>query len=951
MSDPLVDYLRKCCLKVRGERSGCGFYIAPQLLVTCAHVVGRDLKIGDQVQLQRWEQEETNNLIGEIVGISPEDDIALLQTKIANSAYAPLSSEARTNDNLAALGFIKKEDREEFDQLTALYEGETLFLTSSGRRGIESKFKSGQVEPGYSGGPLLNLSTGYVMGVVVATRDKLSDLGGWAIEVSVINSLLQKSGQQLLQMSLQWQEAKAQQKPSKRIQNTILPRSGAVNFIGREDKLSELHKHLEKEGKCSIASITGMAGVGKTELAIQYANNNESQYQGGQIWLDARQDLILEISNSCIKIFGVEPPKDLDPKEKASFFWSKFRGELPVLIIVDNLKDYREVTSYLPCNNSRFKLIIILSEQLGISVPKVTLDILIPEKSLELFKSLSKRDMSHEDEYIGKQICEWLGHLPLAIELVGRYLYRRNNESLRSLKERLEDEGIQANPISIVEQDMTNPIAVNKAFELIWEPFSKEEKEVAYTMSLFAQDPIPWELIPLSFPKSNKYKLEDIREDVLIHSYFLADRGNNTFQYHQLIRKFLNEIGLKNVDNPDSYKKAAANTLGIISKSIPESINKNLSLELAVKIPHIIEATKNLTSFIDEEYFIPLYTGLGRFFEEKGLYKQAEYYYSDCQRISENRFGKKSVYTAKAIFRISVVYYQQGQYEKSEKLLKDLLANANSINLDELLHADILNGLALLLKEKGNFKEAELQYKKSLKIREMKYGKRHPEVSDILNNLALLYDEGYEKSEEAESLFLEALDIRKEYYGESHIRVANVLNSLGTCYFYQEKYLLAKKRFKQALSIYRELYGSDEHRDIAVSINNLAQVYAKEEDYEKAKQALLNVREVQEKILGLEHKETMITINNLAAACEDSGDKEQAEILYKKVLRLREKVVGRNHIDYAISLNNLGKFYQLNQEASKAKPLYLEALEILEKKIGQEHSLYRQIKENFDALE
>jgi hypothetical protein len=204
--------LRQCCLRVLGQRPGCGFFIAPQLVVTCAHVVGRDLEQGTQVELQKWEHDTP--LTSKIAAIFPDDDIAFLQTDEPNSAYAPLSAEARSGHELTALGFPKQDQREAFDQFTAIYEGQTLFLDASGRRGVEIKFKSGQVEQGYSGGPLLNLTTGRVMGVVVATRDKRSDLGGWAIEVPVLENLLQRNGLTLPPIDSRWTDAEAQQKES-----------------------------------------------------------------------------------------------------------------------------------------------------------------------------------------------------------------------------------------------------------------------------------------------------------------------------------------------------------------------------------------------------------------------------------------------------------------------------------------------------------------------------------------------------------------------------------------------------------------------------------------------------------------------------------------------------------------------------------------------------------------
>jgi tetratricopeptide (TPR) repeat protein len=213
MGDPLVNYLRSCCLNVLGKSPGCGFFIAPRLVVTCSHVVGRDVEIGAGVKLEQWEQGTIKLLDGATVLANfPEDDIAFIQTVESNSTFAPLSHDVRTGHDLTALGFPDGGNRQVLDQFSAVYEGQTSSIDSQGRARDEVKFKSGQVQPGFSGGPLLNLKTCRVMGVVVATRDRLSDLGGWAIEVPAVERLLRECQQELPSLDSSWTDAEARQR-------------------------------------------------------------------------------------------------------------------------------------------------------------------------------------------------------------------------------------------------------------------------------------------------------------------------------------------------------------------------------------------------------------------------------------------------------------------------------------------------------------------------------------------------------------------------------------------------------------------------------------------------------------------------------------------------------------------------------------------------------------------
>ncbi|MGK7923736.1 MAG: hypothetical protein AB4290_00530, partial [Spirulina sp.] len=65
--------------------------------------------------------------------------------------------------------------------------------------------------------------------------------------------------------------------------------SGATNFVGRDADLARLHRGLQETQRIAITAVMGMGGIGKTELALQYAlHYRKVYYPGGVCWLPAR---------------------------------------------------------------------------------------------------------------------------------------------------------------------------------------------------------------------------------------------------------------------------------------------------------------------------------------------------------------------------------------------------------------------------------------------------------------------------------------------------------------------------------------------------------------------------------------------------------------------------------------------------------------------------------------
>jgi hypothetical protein len=344
---------------------------------------------------------------------------------------------------------------------------------------------------------------------------------------------------------------------SKEIPNNV-PRSGVAKFIGREPELEQLHGQLQQGNLVSISAVEGMGGVGKTELAIQYAHKYASLYTGGICWLFAREfNIATQVIGFAQSRLNLKIPEGLELADQVAFCWRNWR-EGETLLILDDVVHYgRDVEPYLPPKEStRFKVVMTTRLKFGPPIQSLSLDVLSPEQSLELLTVLIGEERVQEELEIAKTLCQWLEYLPLGIELVGRYLLKRTDVSLSTLLFRLQEkakkrQGIKHDALQRDEATATSTArrGAEAAFELSWDELEENSQHLGKLLSLFAPAPIPWYLAESVEQKycensdeSKEFDVEEFeqaRTKLLdLHLVQLSQQKEQIYRLHSLIREF-----------------------------------------------------------------------------------------------------------------------------------------------------------------------------------------------------------------------------------------------------------------------------------------------------------------------------------------------------------------------------------------------------------------------------
>jgi tetratricopeptide (TPR) repeat protein len=643
-----------------------------------------------------------------------------------------------------------------------------------------------------------------------------------------------------------------------------LPYSGVVEFVGRDEVMSQLHQMLQQSYRVAVSAIAGMGGVGKTELALQYALKYQRTYPAGICWLSARGvDVGTQIVQFGRSLLDLNLPEDVKLLEQVRFCWRHWQsGE--VLLVFDDVTDYAAIKPYLPPSTaSHFKVLITTRLRLGASVKQLELEVLDESAALELLESLVGGDRVQMERDCAQQLCAQLGYLPLGLELVGRYLVRKPDLLLATMLQRLQQKRLATRALCQTDADMTAQLGVAAAFELSWEILSESAQSLGYLLSLFAAAPIPWSLVEQCLANQDPESLEETRDSELRDLYLLQRTKPGIYSLHPLIHNFFQEK-LNQIQEADNFKNALVSAMVILSREIPEpsKFTQADNIKFEPYSAHLLEVAHHLYAYVADEEIVNYFEAIAGFYYAQGVYIQAEFICKRCLELTQTRFNERHIAVADSYNNLAELYRTHGYLEKAEPLyIKAIEITDKLVEYPDKL-ARSLNNIALLYGQQNRYSEAENSHKKALDIKINLYGEENRDIANTFNNLAELYRiQG--RIPEAQTLCLRALTIRKDLLGENHLLVGNSFNNLAL--IYQEQYLNEKAEdlLIKAINIAKNHLG-DNHYIVANRLTNLANVHCRQGRYSAAQDEYEQAVIICDSRLPPEHPTTIKCRKNLA---------------------------------------------------------------------------------------
>jgi tetratricopeptide (TPR) repeat protein len=253
-------------------------------------------------------------------------------------------------------------------------------------------------------------------------------------------------------------------------------------------------------------------------------------------------------------------------------------------------------------------------------------------------------------------------------------------------------------------------------------------------------------------------------------------------------------------------------------------------------------------------------------------------------------------------------------------------------------HPDTLasrNNLAGAYRAAGRAAEAIPLHQQTLADRLRVLGLDHPDTLQSRNNLAAAYQDAG-RAAEAIPLFEQTLAARERLLGPDHPSTLGSRNNLAAAYQDAGRAAEAIPLFEQTLAAFEQVLGPDHLRTLA-SRNNLAIAF---QDAGRAAEAIPLHEQIladRERVLGPDHPDTLTSRNNLAAAYADAGRAAEAIPLLEQTLADRQRVLGPDHPGTLGSRNNLAVAYVAAGRAAEAIPLHQRTLADRERVLGPDH--------------
>ncbi|MGZ2359744.1 tetratricopeptide repeat protein [Streptomyces sp. 372A] len=337
------------------------------------------------------------------------------------------------------------------------------------------------------------------------------------------------------------------------------------SLVGRRPELRALTSMITERGArggtvVTVEAVSGMAGVGKTALAVATAHLLADTYPDGQLYIDlrghspAQEPLTARAAlATLLRLLGAPAFSIPSELEGRTALWRTMLAGRRVVIVLDDATGPGQVRPLLPGGSSC--LTIVASRRHLTGIPQalsVPLDVLPGEDAVELFRGFAGRARTRDTGQVAR-IVDLCGCLPLAIELVAHRFRARTSWTLEVLAERLARSPERLAEIHSADQEQE----MVRAFALSYRDLTAQQRAAFRRLGLHPgpEFTTPAAAALLDLPHDTAERLLE----GLVACHLLREPLPDRYRYHDLLKEYA--CGLSVSEDSEQERRRAMDRL------------------------------------------------------------------------------------------------------------------------------------------------------------------------------------------------------------------------------------------------------------------------------------------------------------------------------------------------------------------------------------------------------
>jgi tetratricopeptide (TPR) repeat protein len=715
-------------------------------------------------------------------------------------------------------------------------------------------------------------------------------------------------------------------------------------FSGREDVLRIVEEQLDGTGR---VMVSGLGGVGKTQLAIEVARRVRDRYSA-VLWVSADTPESLRSGYEALASV-LELASAGDDREQAGAAVTEWLAENDGwLLIIDGADDPTALESVLVDRQGRPGApgaghVLVTSRaptapRLGF-VTSISLDQFAPDEALEFAAARLGRDLDEGELAAAAELTRLLGGLPLALE---QALAHISNLQLRIADyleiyraRRLELLGESAPELGGDREPVATTWSIS--FHAV-EATSPESAALLRLSAFLAVAAVPLELLTRGFGAlesdgpvamqeavADEVRLGGLLSPLHRQSLIRRDVAQRTFSVHPLVQ----EVVRASMDR-DEQRRWAGRAVATIAAAMPRDIYAEWR-DAELLLPHAVQAGNLVAEHeLAGEAGIALLDRTGMLLFELYDFDAAGRLYEQALDAARREYGDRDSHYSDQLINVARVAIARGDDDRARHHLEQAeRIDREVIGTDRPDYAVTITTIGQLEQRMGDLSSAEQRMTRALEIMRDTFGDWHTQVAAAWHNLANVSDLGGDPVSAAQQ-YLTALQIYEQLVEPDDPRIATSAHFLGTVLsdngaasdalpYLERAYeirrdamagsidhlatlgalALAHERagnLDDAAQRWQELIGFDrdagEGLVLAAHVYQLAQVRLRQRRFAESEALFGEALAIETGILGGDHPDVALTLRGMAWLYEEMGDYETSRQYYERTRAVQVAALG-----------------------------------------------------------